>query len=141
MKRLLIGGCVLFSVTMSMCDSASQTKSELSKKLKIKIYYENKYAEIRADSAADVIIPLKKELENKLDNQVSKIEETRKQYLSEYDKWHHKKEGFMNIYNNEILRKYDISNDVYNKVCKEMAQEEMSNIPSKEKLISFINEK
>ena len=141
MKRLLLlGGCVLLSMAITMCDNPSQTKSGLTKKQKLKIYYENKYAEIKADSVADVIIPLKKELENKLDNQVPKIEEIRKQYLAEYDKWHAKKNEFMNLYNSEILKKYDISDDVYDKVCKDMAQEDVKNMPSKEDLISFINE-
>ena len=139
MKWIQIAGCVLFSILFVMCSGEKQKKTELTKKQEKKIYYERLYAESIVDSTVDAIIPLKKELENKLDGNTPNIEAIRKQYQSEYAKWINKKQELMDNYNNEILRKYDISDETYNQVCKKMSME-INESPGRKELIMLINE-
>ncbi len=123
MKRILLSGCILLSMTITMCDSPSPTNSGLTKKQKLAIYTEKVSAEIKADSVADAFNPLKKELENKLDANRPNIGDLRKKYQAEYVKWSSKKLEYMDVFTNEIVRKYNIPDDVYFQVCKDMSQE------------------
>ena len=118
MKKIILAGSVLFSMTFAMCNSSSNTFSSLTKKQKLEINNERISAESKADSAADKFVPLKRELENKLEANSPNIGELRKKYQVEYGKWSGKKTEFTNTYRQEILNKYGISEDVFSQVCE-----------------------
>jgi hypothetical protein len=137
MKKLFVITGILFSITLTMCDSPSRTGYRLTKKQKVKFYYEEIYAQIKADSAADVLIPNKKELEDELDSNTPNIVEMRRKYLVVFEKWNEKKQEILATYNNEIEKKYNVPGKVFNEACAEFAQDDSR--PAKQELVRLLN--
>ena len=79
-----------------------------------------KFAAIKADSLANAIIPLKKELESKLENNDHNIAITRKYYQAAYDKWYSKHQFYMNIYSEEIRKKYNLTIEELNRISEDV---------------------
>ncbi len=120
MKNLFIGSIAILSLGIASCSNFQQSIQGISKEDKLKIYNETKFAAIKADSLANAIIPLKKELESKLENNDHNIAITRKYYQAAYDKWYSKHQFYMNIYSEEIRKKYNLTIEELNRISEDV---------------------